>query len=148
MLEKGVVPGAQMREDTSSPQMMELLPAFPTPLPTRLQHVLLSRPSLTLSMIMSHYLMPLWSFTHCSLHLECWSPNCLLLNSDSPSQTRLTDHFLWGTFLILPYKQSKCFSSGVQRLVRYTFIGVFIPSNPPPEWKYLKGEGLRPVHID
>ena len=148
MLEKGVVPGAQMREDTSSPQMMEPLPAFPAPLPTRPQHVLHSRPSLTLSMIMSRYLMPSWSCTHCSLHLECWSPSCLLLNSHSPSQTRLTDHFLWGTFLILPFKKSKCFSSGVQRLVRYTFVSVIIPPNPPPEWNYLKGEGLCPIHTD
>ena len=69
------------------------------------------------------------------LHLECWLSNCLLLNSDFPSQTQLTDHLLWETLLIPALKESKCSSLAIKD-IRY--IGVFIPSNFPPEWKYLE----------
>lgn len=68
------------------------------------------------------------------LHLECWLSNYLLLNSDFPSQTQLTNHLLWETLQIPPLKERKC-SSLVIRDIRHT--GVFIPSNFPPEWKYL-----------
>ena len=122
---------ARNRTDTSSSQVMELPPASPGPLPTRPQHSLLSSPLLTLSdcVTLAHAFMV--------LHTSTWSAGSPIVSywTLTSSQTQFTDHLLWETLLIPALKESKCSSLAIKD-IRY--IGVFIPSNFPPEWKYLK----------
>lgn len=130
MLEKGVRPGKQGRTDTSS-QVMELPPASPGPLPTRSPHGLVSSPLPSRSgrATLAHASMV--------LHVPTWSAGSprSLLNSDFPSQTQLADHLFWETLLIPALTESKCSSLAIKDI---GYIGVFIPSNFPPEWKYLE----------
>lgn len=96
--------------------------------------ILLSRPSITLSdhAALSQALMVLHI-----LFSPCWSPNCFLSNSDLVFQTQLTDHCHWEIFLILPFEQGKCFSSGIQTckiyIYWYTYL-FWLPTRMAVPW--------------